>query len=834
MKTPRLALLVLWSALAPVLALAGQSWDPVLNDGDQWWGVVFTDENGTKRTYWARTAEAKATKDGEVKLYALMKKNNAAVTGGTYYESVASAYTMKVAYHAGTMRGRQTVGAYTITRDGTSLALPAKLGWSLGESIWNSEHPQTKPGGTKTVRVNPYIPGTLKVVVAAPGDQVETLTATPMTHFSVGVRPTKWTDYYFDREPPAKPTGFRSPDPNASYRQAMSRFAGMHQRVHPFEVVLNPSPTLCFVIPENCVDKENKKKFERFITAGDQAAAGNLLPTEALAVEAHAHFKGVAEGLRENLKSAPEHEFGPDETRYIQRLLANAGKSVEFQREMNASRGDPAKLKLFVKKWRTFLAKENDAYLSVVDTLGGKEVERKPLLAAAVTRVETTLKPPLSKSPAPSNKPKPKEQPSAAVVGLTANELKWLTKREATDYAKDIKNAKTSDKPKVVKNYRDTIVENLKPAAASATYAALVARASTAKALDAALPAEVWGGDNKEVVAEFGTKTDIQLSDVEFKTLSGDAKYAKALTDYRNDRRGTNGHMSSVDEKPEFGAANYDPIALHLATMGARKHLPVVTPVTPPLETPKQPPKPARLNALEVSLLTPSERKAYFKTYLEQADRKVPDAEANLQRESDRLRGLIASENRSKDKPYAAPADIAAFKDLPAWHKKVFCDPAEASAAMIAEDDAAATMFAPGSEALKALSDIERELAKASMAGLNGAAAQNGKPLPDWAVVPCKDFRRSLGGGGNNKGGGGGNNLTVENRDGSGKDIVLPKAKEYVSRALLIQALQGGIVGVLVGALFGPVGLVAGPLLGAALYYGTAWADKNKPKDKDK
>lgn len=57
---------------------------------------------------------------------------------------------------------------------------------------------------------------------------------------------------------------------------------------------------------------------------------------------------------------------------------------------------------------------------------------------------------------------------------------------------------------------------------------------------------------------------------------------------------------------------------------------------------------------------------------------------------------------------------------------------------------------------------------------------------------------------------------------GADAEIKEEKKDPWISWPLAIRAIQGGIVGLLIGSLFGPVGLVAGPLIGAALFYGVS------------
>ena len=53
---------------------------------------------------------------------------------------------------------------------------------------------------------------------------------------------------------------------------------------------------------------------------------------------------------------------------------------------------------------------------------------------------------------------------------------------------------------------------------------------------------------------------------------------------------------------------------------------------------------------------------------------------------------------------------------------------------------------------------------------------------------------------------------------------------EWLSIPLVQTAFCGALIGLLIGSLFGPIGLIAGPLLGAGLFYGLAVHAANKAK----
>ena len=65
-----------------------------------------------------------------------------------------------------------------------------------------------------------------------------------------------------------------------------------------------------------------------------------------------------------------------------------------------------------------------------------------------------------------------------------------------------------------------------------------------------------------------------------------------------------------------------------------------------------------------------------------------------------------------------------------------------------------------------------------------------------------------------------------------GDDVEGPKKikTEWLSIPLVQTAVVGGLAGLVIGSLFGPIGLIVGPLLGAALNYGLAVHAANKAK----
>lgn len=63
---------------------------------------------------------------------------------------------------------------------------------------------------------------------------------------------------------------------------------------------------------------------------------------------------------------------------------------------------------------------------------------------------------------------------------------------------------------------------------------------------------------------------------------------------------------------------------------------------------------------------------------------------------------------------------------------------------------------------------------------------------------------------------------------GEDKEIQPPKPNTWITKPLIQRAFCGALIGLLIGSLFGPIGLIAGPLIGAALFYGMAKYDAVK------
>jgi hypothetical protein len=880
MKTPRLVFLALWAMLAPLSAAAGETWDPVLQSGDDWKSVSFTDENGASRFYWFR-ADAKGE---HVPLYILTPKKNAAVTGGSFYESKTAGYEVKVIVVPSKGRNSQATTSYVVTRAGTNLELSGTPSWSLGAQDWDKTHPpvyeeRTGRGGKTKVLTNPYVAGTVKVLVNAPGDAQEKLDPSPMTNFKQGVAAVSWDDFYFERAPRAATTGRNGSDPDAGYRRAKESFGPLHRSVLPFEVILEPNN--CFIRPETCTD-EQKAVDQKYIQAGIQTKAGNNLLTENLALAGHAEYKARAQAFKGLLESSPDSEFTAKETSVLQRLLVNTGQTAAFQTALNAARAKPETLKAFVHKWRHHLIKEVDLYIVASDAAKSSPInfaaERKglneraqqtaaaPLTATPGPKVpagpvtwcdpkagKTTLVPPGAapaggfiipkagacvvgqRPPAPVAKTwcNPKDgkktvvppgtaplgsfviakggacavgQKAPAVVDanpklpLTAAETRWLTKRQQADL---------TDPPAA----RAAILKNLEPdATAVAGYGALI-DAPTAAAIEAALPKKLWGGDVTTVLKSSGTNTGVQLSEADYDALK--KKDPAAIAKFDKDYSSANGDIGQSG-KPVFSAKDYDPIQLHLLVEAARKALgssgtraggttgsgTVTGPVLPLLTDEQK----KRLSPVEL---------ANYEAILKSANGNVSDR--SLQ---DILKTLTARTEARKGSPY--PEAGLAEKDFdtaPDWQKDKLCGPKALGASVAAGTTTGAAEVVNTADAKAGL--------EATAAAQNKVTRQAATPpagaRPPWADKKCKGYpffkepvvattpidasliSQPVGG---------------DKKAGGDKEIAAKEKSQWVTQDLIVSGAKGAMTGLLIGSLFGPVGLILGPLIGAAIFYG--------------
>ncbi|MDD5303461.1 MAG: DUF456 domain-containing protein [Elusimicrobia bacterium] len=402
----------------------------------------------------------------------------------------------------------------------------------------------------------------------------------------------------------------------------------------------------------------------------------------------------------------------------------------------------------------------------------------------------------------------------ASLALIDEVETRWLTKPQAAAYSE----ARTAAKDDAARKAADAksrgLVEaQIRPEALAAykAAAALPPAEAPAKIKDAIGKVEMWGGDIKSVVAPFQEKADpataklleVQLSKADWDDLKKKPEALQAYTASRVSANGASGDGTAFDK-------NYlDPVALRLGTEAALKALG---------RTPVVGAKPENGDALvplltdaEKKLLTPSELATYQSIFDSAKDPKEKDA--NLQKEARRLRDLIASENRGKSPAYAVPGDLDAFNKLPEWQKRKFCAERAATAGGLAGDARAPGL---GGSSAKAKGQLDESAAAAAASGNtttsgdasgSGWAADACKPYNTAPVVTTPGTRPSVG-------------TTVPTPIAVDKETDAKKKSEWLTQDLLVSAAKGGMVGLLVGSLFGPVGLIAGPIIGAALFYG--------------
>jgi hypothetical protein len=421
--------------------------------------------------------------------------------------------------------------------------------------------------------------------------------------------------------------------------------------------------------------------------------------------------------------------------------------------------------------------------------------------------------------------------PADGALLLSEKELIWLDRRQAREYAAeksavDAKPAaeKGAAAKALAEKTRKLVVENLAPnTTASSAYAAAAADPkATPESIDKTLPAQVWGGPNDAIVAESGPRTEIQLSKEDWDALSkvppAKPEYTAALETYRRDRTPSNGQVGQVKE---YRKDVYDPIVLHRLSEAARKVL--GTSAKPPVgTTPEEELLALLTEEQKQKYLTPSEI-ANYESILNSAPKpKVKDK--NVQAE---LKKLYAKIKEREGSPY--PKDgltKETFDAAPAWQKDKFCNPAKIGGAVASSGpkQTDAVLNANG-DATAALSAADKKL-REEAAARQKAASAGGSALPPWAVEKCKGSPFSdptaANPPGNTGSGTGTGNIGAKVPVPPGVDVE-NKEKEkskWLTSDLLTSAAKGAMVGLLVGSLFGPVGLVAGPILGGALFYG--------------
>lgn len=409
---------------------------------------------------------------------------------------------------------------------------------------------------------------------------------------------------------------------------------------------------------------------------------------------------------------------------------------------------------------------------------------------------------------------KPPVETAVTLALVDADETRWLTKTQAAAYADQRAAAKDDAARKAVDaKYRALVEAQIRPEAAAAYKAAHAAPVAEAAAkIKAAIGGvEMWGGkDLKAIVAPFQEKADpataklleIQLSKADWELLKKKPDDLRAYTASRLSANGASGDGTVFD-------ANYlDPVALRLGAEAARKAVGSGAPAPNPADGELVP----LLTEDEKKLLTPTELKNYESIYNSAPAPKEKDK--NLQAEAKRLRDLIASEGRGKSPAYKAPGSLDEFNKLPEWQRKKFCDELRASTANLTADTRGVELG--GGSAADAKSQLAATDTKSAT---NGTATAAGSSAPAWAADACKPYnappvttnptgpRAPVAG-------------SVPTPNGVDAEAKAKEKSKWLTQDLLTSAAKGAMVGLLVGSLFGPAGLILGPLIGGALFYG--------------
>lgn len=385
MITPRLALAALL-CFAASAAMAGEvTWTKV-QPGESWTSVTFESESKTRKTYWFRSD---ATGDN-VPLYILTLKPNPSVKNSSYFESVPAGYTMKIV---------PSPRSYVVARPNTGLTFAGRPSGNLGGAAWAETH-----------KGQPYRGG-VTVVVAAPTAEAEKLAPTPISVFTPGLADVNWDDYYYIKEPE---TSIYNPwGAAAQYRDTRKLYYDIHARVLPFEYLIDKDQ--CFVRPESCADPK-KKEHAPYIEAAAQAAEGNLLLIEPLAVQSHKYYAGKAREFKAELEKAPADAFTVPENKLLEAILKDNKQFAAFQTELAGLK--PDQQPKFVTKWRSYLKAEIDHYLADAEKAGSKPVPQMTIRKAMAARLTAAAKLPLGAVVAPPvNAGKPGGKPDGKPAG---------------------------------------------------------------------------------------------------------------------------------------------------------------------------------------------------------------------------------------------------------------------------------------------------------------------------------------------------------------------------------------------------------------------------------
>ncbi len=433
-------------------------------------------------------------------------------------------------------------------------------------------------------------------------------------------------------------------------------------------------------------------------------------------------------------------------------------------------------------------------------------------------------------------------KPAPAVVELSGEsgtgELRWLTREEQAAYAAAVTAARAAAQQKgedinaalklVIDQYRAKAAANMRDAD-RAVYEPLWKVTpdgvpDAAKLAAAVKNFKMWGhkdgADAKAPMEPHGPNAELQLSKAQYDEIAKTDK----LTDYLAARVGISG---APPGKPE----EFDPVALRKTLVEFKKAAGIAeAPAgTPAGEQPKPEISKAPLTPEEVALLTPNEARQY-KAAVDAAtiNGKLNPEDPNLQRYAQALRKRIQDDKRASPyDPAKAPTTQAEFDALPDHAKRQFCEPIL---------NAPATATAPKLEG-----DALQQARTCSAAGGQCGDAQDGRTGvtvhqhgPTTQTAGAWDAKKAcqglpqepnldVGGGptpGDTGPGTGNNGVAANLTNGEDKEKSKGEQNPLTKPSHLYNGAKGALLGFLIGSFLGPVGMIAGALIGAAVFYG--------------
>ncbi len=816
-RIPLIALLAL-ATFTATAAADPAPWNEAPHSARDWWSIAFEDETGqTLYRYFVRGVDVGGPgipAGGRVPLYLLDKIENKEIDHPYFNVRIGAYYLIKESSNMGSLRVR---------REGSELDAPARLRvltrnpfvpHNLESREWARDNPAVE--GQERGRWNPAATP-MRIVVAKPSDDAKEALPTSILSGNSG-RPIPVLSGALDGE---------------------GMYPHYYKRTLPLQRVLGKvDDTLsCWADPvyglydggKKCVNRDDIK------SALDRSGDGVHDSLITLAVTGRA--QGVELAKKIIGAPGPKGELTADEIKSIRglfSLLPNAAAmqaaNARFYTRARVAQGDPIKREQFVAKWRGVIKEVFDEFIEHAEGAGREETPYDRDLASArdfIAHAFETPDVPEAEATAAANAP---------AHALDAKEKLWLTKAQAKAYDDAIAaipadaaiEARTSATKAAAVKARGEILANLEPNAEwVAAYKAATEKpdATAADVAGAVPPADkIWGGAVTAAVAPSGPNADVQLSSEELEKLRPNAQALQAYTDAVTRWGGGSGAAEAA-----FNRETYDPVALHLATLAARRAIAAAPAAAPPAAS-REP-----LSENERKMLTAKERELYL---LQETEAKKPDAHQRtkdaLAAESARLRGVFAAEGRKPEDPAYPPAAHAAnlaaipeadFDKLPEWQKNKLCNdlpPSALAAAPGGADQTRAAGLHTGTDANAGLhaSAADAERARAQ----TGGAGAGTTTTTTWIQTKCGPRRVQVttttpqqNGNGQT---GGGLTASAPPPPGDGKETPPKEKSKWFTQDLITSGVKGGLIGLLVGSLFGPMGLVIGPIAGAALFYG--------------